>query len=146
MDRGAWQATVYGVAKSRTQLRDVTAEMVSGEIALTFRDDIFIPSPGYTNSMKWGFLSFSHFQLLETVPRQCLVYNKTSVNICWINTWTQVSFLCAWVVHSFPGVVADCTALYMLVLLNIHKTAGWVFNIVWGPYSHQNMILYLKKA
>jgi len=52
MDRGAWQATVYGVAKSRTQLRDVTAEMVSGEIALTFRDDIFIPSPGYTNSMK----------------------------------------------------------------------------------------------
>ena len=52
MDRGAWQATVYGVAKSRTQLRDVIAEMVSGEIALIFRDDIFTPSPEHANSMK----------------------------------------------------------------------------------------------
>ena len=52
MDRGAWQATVYGVAKSQTQPRDVIAEMVSGEIALTFRDDIFTPSPGHVNFMK----------------------------------------------------------------------------------------------
>ena len=52
MDRGAWQATVYGVAKSQTQPRDVIAEMVSGEIALTFRDDIFTSSPGHVNFMK----------------------------------------------------------------------------------------------
>ena len=51
-DKGVWQATVYGVAKSQTQPRDVIAEMVSGEIALTFRDDIFTPSPGHVNFMK----------------------------------------------------------------------------------------------
>ena len=28
MDRGAWQATVHGVAKSRTQLSDYTQHML----------------------------------------------------------------------------------------------------------------------
>ena len=37
MDRGVWQATVYGVAKSRTQLRDLAQvqDAVSDQMSIT---------------------------------------------------------------------------------------------------------------
>ena len=79
MDRGAWWATVHGVAKSRTRLRDFTftlhfhalekemkSESEVAQLCLTLHDPMDCSPPGSSvhgifqaRVLKWGAIAFS---------------------------------------------------------------------------------------
>ena len=45
MDRGAWRATVHGVAKSQTRLSELSAHTLPGTFIACVLSDLALPPP-----------------------------------------------------------------------------------------------------